>query len=214
MDPDASDVSAAQTGDAEAFARLYRRHAAVVLALCYRGLSSQQAEDACQETFLRAYHKLQSVREPEGIRSWLYAIARRVCADRRRSDRRRQHHEGSPEIRARVLNSEQHPPGQEVEQIEQLQRLSLALDQLTDDERLAIHLKYLEPHSPDAAVEALGINRSAYYRLLHQARNRLAILMSQSAADCSVESATDHPPAARVDVPSAAERGDSEAHRP
>ena len=46
-----------------------------------------EAEDATQETFIRAYRKLDKVEQAEKLRSWLYAIAGRVCSERSRSAR-------------------------------------------------------------------------------------------------------------------------------
>ena len=57
---------------------------------------------------------------------------------------------------------------------EQLAQLSKALDQLPDRERLALHLYYLETDPVAAATSALGLSRSAYYKLLARAREQLA----------------------------------------
>ena len=136
MSDDGSDLTAALAGDREAFARLYDRHAAVVLSLCRRGCSQAEAEDACQETFLRAYSRLDQVREPAGLRPWLYAIARRVCSDRRRSAERRGRHEEQAGMNLLASPPETPSPPGAVEQAEQLTRLTAALDRLPDDERL------------------------------------------------------------------------------
>ncbi|MFH1418894.1 MAG: sigma-70 family RNA polymerase sigma factor [Planctomycetota bacterium] len=180
MTDDASDLKAAVAGDHQAFARLYDRHAAVVLSLCrYHLRSDTEADDALQDTFLRAYKKLDRLDRPEGLRSWLYAIARRVCAERRRADSRRARHEeqavisrlNEPETSATV-------PGQ-VDKAERMERLDAAMDDLPDKERLAIHLHYLETDPPAAAASALGLSRSGFYKLLHRAREHLANSMRE-----------------------------------
>ena len=94
MSDDASDLAALRAGQRDAFARLYDRHAGVVISLCRRFANLTEAEDAMQETFLRAYRRLHQLKSPDGFRSWLYAIARRVCSERRRSTERRNRHEG------------------------------------------------------------------------------------------------------------------------
>jgi len=180
MTEDASDLRAAVAGDHQAFARLYDRHAAVVLSLCRHHLRSDtEADDALQETFLRAYKKLDRLDRPEGLRSWLYAIARRVCAERRRADSRRARHEGQAVIRQMNRpEASATAPGQ-VDRAERMERLDAALDSLPDRERLAIHLHYLEPNPPAAAASALGLSRGGFYKLLHRARARLASLMRE-----------------------------------
>jgi DNA-directed RNA polymerase specialized sigma24 family protein len=62
---------------------------------------------------------------------------------------------------------------------EQMQRLTDALGTLADDERLAIHLFYLEDDAASAAADALGLSRSGFYKLLARARGRLARAMRE-----------------------------------
>ncbi len=208
MTPDARDLAMARRrGDAGAlaFARLYDRHAAVVLGLCRRHVPRGQggdaeADDALQETFIRAFQMLDRVDDPDRIRSWLYAIARRVCAERRRAAGRRRHHEsegagvmlniameytprpgrqqseaggihaeGSSIAATSGLNGAQHA--------EQLAMLDQALDKLSDSERLAIHLYYMDSDPVAAAKETLGLSRSGFYKLLGRAKERIAELM-------------------------------------
>ena len=62
---------------------------------------------------------------------------------------------------------------------EALDRLGAALDQLPDDERLAIHLFYMDSDPIAAACDALNVSRSGFYKLLEKARSRLAVLMKE-----------------------------------
>lgn len=73
-------------------------------------------------------------------------------------------------------------PSASADQREQLERLSEAMEQLPDDERLAVHLYYLEADPVTAASECLGVSRSGFYKLLTRARERLAELMTRSPA--------------------------------
>jgi len=174
------DLAAAQAGDHAAFARLYDRHAAVVLSLCRR-LSLAEAEDATQETFIRAYRLLHKVESPNKLRPWLYGIARRVCSEHTRSQRRRKLHEDQAMLmRTAQRKAETSTTAETVAHAEQLQRLDGAIDQLEDRQRLAIHLYYLESDPVQAAQSALGLSRSGYYKLLAKARDRLAELMRET----------------------------------
>jgi RNA polymerase sigma-70 factor (ECF subfamily) len=179
---EAADLAAAQAGDDGAFARLYDRFAAVVLSMCRRW-SLPEAEDAAQETFIRAHRQLSKVQEPEKLRPWLFGIARRVCSERRRAaGRRRRYTEGfAVKVAPHVEPAAQ--PGRRVEQEEDLRRLDAAMDQLDDRERLAIHLHYLESDPVKAAASALGLSRSGYYKLLARARERLTDLMKKQGND-------------------------------
>lgn len=72
-------------------------------------------------------------------------------------------------------------PAGSAERAEQFARLSTALDQLPDDERLAIHLYYLDP-DPVAAAAQCGLPRSSFYKVLGRARERLAAIMTRATA--------------------------------
>ncbi|MDP3277340.1 MAG: RNA polymerase subunit sigma-70 [Deltaproteobacteria bacterium] len=75
-------VAAAQAGDARAFESLVTPHRRMVLAHCYRLLgSSADADDAVQEAMLRAWKYLAGFEGRSSARSWLYAIATKVCLD-------------------------------------------------------------------------------------------------------------------------------------
>jgi RNA polymerase sigma-70 factor, ECF subfamily len=76
----AADLEAARRHDAGAFERLIGQHRAELQAHCYRMLGSAvDAEDALQETLLRAWRGLPSFEGRSSLRSWLYRIATNVC---------------------------------------------------------------------------------------------------------------------------------------
>ncbi|HEU5328482.1 MAG TPA: sigma-70 family RNA polymerase sigma factor [Thermomicrobiales bacterium] len=75
-------------GDTAAFAALVERHKRRVYALAYRRLgNAADAEDAAQETFVRAYTRLATYRPGSRFDAWLLAIAANWCTDLQRSRR-------------------------------------------------------------------------------------------------------------------------------
>ncbi|HPF40857.1 MAG TPA: sigma-70 family RNA polymerase sigma factor [Phycisphaerae bacterium] len=177
MTPEDRDLTAAKAGDHAAFARIYDRHAAVVVSYC-RSRGDGDGTDAAQEAFLRAFNLLEQVASPRALRSWLIGISRRVCAERRRAARRRNHHEEQA-MTIRLADREQPRVSDAAIRAERMQSLSRALEKLPDDERLAIHLFYLEDDAANAAADSLGLSRSGFYKLLARARQRLANAMRE-----------------------------------
>jgi RNA polymerase sigma-70 factor (ECF subfamily) len=77
-----------QQGDAGAFERLLARHRAPLYTFLVRMLGDREkAEDLAQETFLRIVKGAQAWEQRSRFQSWMYAIARNLCADRARRDR-------------------------------------------------------------------------------------------------------------------------------
>jgi RNA polymerase sigma-70 factor (ECF subfamily) len=90
MDPLTRLAVAARDGDRAALAAFVERAQADVWRFCAHQLGREHADDATQETFLRAIGALRSFRGESSARTWLLSIARRVCADViRRTVRRR-----------------------------------------------------------------------------------------------------------------------------
>ena len=180
MSSDASDLADAQAGDQDAFARLYDGHAGVVLSLCRCCTHPAEAEDAMQETFVRAYRRLNQLARGDRFRPWLYAIARRVCAEQQRARARRSRREAQAVMERTRSLPQVETSFRVIAQAEELDRLTMAMDALSDNERLAIHLYYLDPDPLDAARCALGLSRSGFYKLLGRARKRLAASMQET----------------------------------
>lgn len=82
-------VIRAQGGDRNAFSELVRMHAQGVRNVIFRMCGDEQvAEDAAQETFIRAWSNLGSFRKDASLRNWLYRIALNAATDMLRKEKR------------------------------------------------------------------------------------------------------------------------------
>lgn len=83
-------VGRAKDGDESAFGQLVDRFRPELVVHCYRMLGRyDDAEDATQDAWVRAWRGLASFRADAQVRTWLYRIATNVCLDRRSTDQRR-----------------------------------------------------------------------------------------------------------------------------
>ncbi|MCY3741671.1 MAG: RNA polymerase sigma factor [Candidatus Poribacteria bacterium] len=80
MENDAQLIRRILSGDDDAFDTLVRRHQRGVHALAWRKVSDfHYAEEITQDTFLQAYKKLSTLKNPNQFAGWLYVIANRLC---------------------------------------------------------------------------------------------------------------------------------------
>lgn len=105
-DDDAALVIAARAGDADAYALLVGCHAPRLLGLARRLLPNEEdAEDAVQEAFLRAYRAIGSFRGEAAFSTWLYRIALNTCRDAARVHTRVEEARRVRESESRVLDA-------------------------------------------------------------------------------------------------------------
>jgi len=171
-------VSQARQGSDEAFTELVGLYQAPVYNLCYRMLGDPgSAEDAAQETFLRAYRYLHRYDPSRAFATWLLSIAAHYCIDRLRRARYAlvpldaEDSEGS----VRELADPESPdPEAEVMKREQQELVQALLMNLEGKDRAAIVMRYWHSISEVEIAEALGLTVSAVKSRLHRARRVLA----------------------------------------
>jgi RNA polymerase sigma factor (sigma-70 family) len=159
----------ADAGDQDAFAALFRRHAGMVLGVCRRVLPTMQdAEDACQATFLVLSRKARSGHWQPSVANWLYLTARRVARNARLSAERRTRREGRA-----VINQAELRPVDRMTGGELLDALDVELDHLPPGYREPLVLCYLEGLTRDEAAARLGVPAGTLKIRLERGRKRL-----------------------------------------
>jgi RNA polymerase sigma-70 factor (ECF subfamily) len=167
-------AKAAQTGDSVAFMHLVDTYQRPVYNLCYRMLGdSTEAEDAAQETFLRAYTKLNTYQPSRKFSSWLFSIASHYCID---SLRKRRYHVVSWDDLPpwRMMPATDPEPEESTLQKERQTDLQHLLDSLPGDYRAAVVLRYWHEMPYDQIAETLNTTISAVKSRLFRARQMLA----------------------------------------
>lgn len=169
-------VQQAQAGSRQAFSRLVEVYQRPVYNLTYRMLgNAQEAEDAAQETFLRAYSRLRQYDGDFKFSTWILSIANHHCIDRLRKRRTVQ---VSIDDNPVLQNLEEDSPLPEENLLDreaaaELQRL---VSRLEPEYRTPLVLRYWEDHSYEEIAEVMGLTVAAVKSRLFRARKQVAEL--------------------------------------
>jgi RNA polymerase sigma factor (sigma-70 family) len=156
-------------GDESAFAELVARHAGMVLGVCRRVLPTvQDAEDACQATFVILANKARLGRWQSSVANWLYTTARRVAAKARLAAERRSARERRA-ARPEGVSSLDQMTARDV-----LAALDEELAKLPVIYREPLVLCYLEGLTRDEAATRLGVPAATLKSQLDRGRKKLA----------------------------------------
>ena len=171
-------IHLARSGDDQAFSCLVDAYQKPVFNLCYRMLGNpQEAEDAAQETFWRAYQALQRYDPQRSFATWLLSIAAHYCIDQQR--KRRFTSFSIDSLEEDFLPDGGIGPEKAAAQSEQSQALHLMLAQMPAPDRAAIVLRYWYDFTDQEIADALSLTVPAVKSRLHRARRVLAEQMQQ-----------------------------------
>ena len=153
---------------------LVRRYQDVLYTHAYRMVGrADDAADIVQKTLVSGFQKLNRCRDPERVGGWLFRIAANLCKDFLKSPRRGDLSlEGAS---ATVVGPSS--PDLDFEREELKQRVRLALDRLSPEQREAFVLKHLEGRSYDEMAALLGASKSALKMRVLRAREELQTLL-------------------------------------
>jgi len=167
-------IEQAQGGDQAAFANLVELYQRPVYNLAYRMLgSAQDAEDAAQETFLRAYVQLDTYQPERRFASWLLSIAAHYCIDQLRRRRFTWLPLDNLPFLDWLSGGEVEPEGATLQREERDQVRQL-LTRLPANYRLVVVLRYWYDLSCQEIADVAGLTESAVKTRLYRAREILA----------------------------------------
>ena len=170
---EADAIQRVRQGDADAYTHLVECYQNAVHNLCRRMLGSPgEAEEAAQETFLRAYRAIHRYDPNRKFSTWILSIATNYCIDQLR--KRRMHilsFDAMP-----YLDVREHGPGPEGRMLlyERDDKVKDLLEVLSEKDRAAIVMRYWYDYSYDEIAETLSLSNSAVKSRLHRARRALA----------------------------------------
>ena len=165
------------SGDDTAFGILVGKYQKSIHALACRKIRDfHYAEEIMQDTFLRAYKKLPTLKNPNQFSGWLHVIANRLCLDWMRSQKS-------------VMQSLEDTPVEEIERSSYTHHVSeqwetertkschalvkKLLEKLPENERTVVTLYYLDEMSTREIGRFMGVSVNTITSRLHRARKRL-----------------------------------------
>lgn len=173
--PDAALARLAAGGDDGAFAELMRRHSPRVRALCAATLGGPgEAEDAAQETFLKAHRALGRFSGGASFGTWLHRIAVNHCLDLLRAAGRRRSEslDALLEADAAVLGRALSEPSA-AKSLEDRDTVARLLSRLNPEQRLALTLREAEGLSYEEIAKAMSCSLDSVKARLKRARAEL-----------------------------------------
>src|SRR5262245_9041348 len=161
----------AEDRDEAAFARLVRRHGAMVLGVCRRVLRDwHAAEDAFQAAFLVLARKASSIRKQASVSSWLHSVARRLAIRAKQAAARREERERHL---AALPPTSRDASAADASWRDIAALLDEELARLPDKYRAPLVLCYLEGKTQDQAAQHLDWPLRTFTRRLEQGRELL-----------------------------------------
>jgi RNA polymerase sigma-70 factor (ECF subfamily) len=180
-------VARARRGDLEAFDQLVLRHQQQVFAVALRMLGDpDEAREAAQDAFVRAFRGLGGFRQEAKWSTWLVSITMHGCRNRRRALARQRgviaasldDPVGAGEQTVADTVSDPAPsPSAAAERHEQQERVLAALQRLDEDDRVAIVLRDIQGHAYEEIADILKLPLGTVKSRLSRARDALRKLL-------------------------------------
>ena len=164
-----------------AFDILYREYYVRVFGLCRRLLNShQQAEDATQEVFMRAYKSFNKYKSDQPFWQWIAAIANNYCIDLLRKRSKSQALFGTEAEEIEQVASDDPPMLDNLLSMENVALVNDAITALPEKYRVPLVLAYFNQSAYDDIAEQLGISRNHVGVLLLRAKQQLRKQLEQN----------------------------------
>ena len=165
----------AQNGAESAFRELVARYIDLVYSTALRqiGGDAHLAEDVAQTVFLALARKARSMPRNVMLGGWLHQTTRKVASTLMRGERRRQLRESE----AAQMNALQNDTSASLEQVAPI--IDEAIDQLPDEDRTAVLLRFFEKQDYRSVGEALGGSEDAARMRVNRALDKLGLILRE-----------------------------------
>lgn len=172
-------IEAVKKGNVQAFSFLVDKYQNLVYTLALKLLKKpEDAEELAQDTFIKAFQKIESYEGKSKFSTWLYSITYNACISELRKRR----------IEFKSLDDRQisdqdeqkmHDYYRETKKEDQEKYLNMALEKLPEDDQVLVTLYYYENQSMDEISVITGLTVSNIKVKIHRARKRMYLLLNE-----------------------------------
>lgn len=164
-------IARARRGEDEAFRLIFDRYGRPVISFIYDMVGHRDlAEELTQETFVRAYKNLKSLRDDTKLSTWLFGIAKNVARESLRHKHRETDKIAIDDDRVIEIRDAKLPPDRELLDKELNRVIKNALGALDEDKRIVFTLKVFGQRSYEEIAEITGSSIPKLKTDLHRAR--------------------------------------------
>jgi RNA polymerase sigma-70 factor, ECF subfamily len=174
MNSSADLIARACAGDPEAFRLIFERYSRPIVSFLYDLVGNRElAEELTQETFVRAYRNLPTMRGETKLSTWLFGIARNVAREAIRARVRANQHVDLEHQSVRELSDNAPAPVETLLGKELNGLIQRSLSALDEDKRLVFTLKVFQQCSYEEIAEITGFSIAKLKSDLHRARSEM-----------------------------------------
>ena len=168
-DPDLPLIDRILAGEQNVFAQLIDRHKSYAYTISMKILQNKaEAQEAAQDTFIKAYNNLKGFNRDAKFSTWLYRIAFNTAISYKRKHRHQMQN-----IEESTVAIDQEADGT-LERSDKQHFLHLAMAKLSESDRTALTLFYLQEFSLEEIAEIMSIQANTIKVRIHRARQRVA----------------------------------------
>jgi RNA polymerase sigma-70 factor (ECF subfamily) len=162
-------IEAVKKGNMQAFSFLVEKYQKMVYTLALKLMKKpEEAEEMAQDTFIKAFHKIDSYEGKSKFSTWLYSITYNACISELRKRR----------IEFKSLDDQRmHDYYRENRKEDQEKYLALAMEKLPEDDQVLVTLYYYENQSMDEISVITGLTVSNIKVKIHRARKRMQVML-------------------------------------
>ena len=165
------------SGKVNAYQILVERYQNYAFSTAFQVLKNrEEAEEAAQDAFLKAYKRLPSFAGQSRFSTWLYTIVFRTAIDKQRQRKRKHTPIDDPNQFLQIADNgyqhDKHTDGKDLKR-----HLEAAMQQLKPIDATLIHLYYLNEQSVKEIVEITGLSATNIKTRLHRTREALKVIL-------------------------------------